>query len=263
MRRIIDFHQHLVLAPHQIKTILDEYNIEKAIVMPFDFGSMDWNKALKVAGMNAKDEQYIKEVLKKLPQINDNLYKIVEKDSRLMFTPWISTIPKDPLEKLNNKKWKVAKIIPIFDYVVNEKTYVKQISPIIEQLVDMDKIVMIHSGWGARPSLFAKVFRRFPTGRFVVAHMKEDIDTYNIERKKLLSFATNNIWIETSYAAGPHRIKQYVDKGWGNRLLFGSDFRNESYIPTLEWFIQMIELSDISEKSKANIFYDNAKFLLG
>ena len=58
MLKKIDFHQHIVLDPRLQLVIMDRYGIEKAIVMPLEFGDFTWQDALSESGINKKSRDY-------------------------------------------------------------------------------------------------------------------------------------------------------------------------------------------------------------
>lgn len=127
------------------------------------------------------------------------------------------------------------------------------------------EIVMIHTGWKSPVlpwGLFSYLESDTPQKSVILAHMKEDTDTMNQARIALLE-QYDNIYVETSYCPHPKRIMQYVNKGFGDRMLFGTDFRTEDDEQTVRYYKHLIREADISENVKKDIFSGNAKTLLG
>jgi len=260
MRKIIDFHQHLAEPSYILTNVMVRYGIERSIVMPYELGSSKANQLLHEEMLNKrKSLTYMNTILKRLGDINEDVHDIVDGDSRFVYASWISPHCK---KNYVPSSVKIVKIIPVLDHV--EWSYFHKLYDLLSNTPQ--PIVMIHTGWGAmldtdQVSSLIMLLNHFKDKTFVLAHMKEDTDEYNMNRKRLLG-KFENVYCETSYGAGPHRIKQYVDLGFGDRLLFGSDFRFRYHEPTLKWFIHMIELADISESEKDAIFHGNATRLL-
>jgi len=122
-------------------------------------------------------------------------------------------------------------------------------------------IIMIHTGWDSSPSYYDNIIKHYPKKIFILAHMKEDNDSYNTNHIHILK-KYNNVFIETSYLSSPKRITQYVNLGFENKLLFGSDFRGIDDEVSLKWFVNAIELTSISKEAKEKILLKNAQKLL-
>jgi predicted TIM-barrel fold metal-dependent hydrolase len=87
-------------------------------------------------------------------------------------------------------------------------------------------------------------------------------DTFNDARKSVMK-RFDNVYLETSYCTSPKRIAQYVELGFGDRMLFGSDFRTMQDESSLEWFELAITVARIGDDAKKAILHDNAARLLG
>lgn len=264
-RKVIDFHQHLSskISVPDLGHILDEVGVERSVVMPYSFGGLyTWEILLEVVGMNEKPEKYVSAVVKRLPAINQTTHQSIKHEKRFVFVPWISVINKG--SDVVPATSPIVKVIPIFDQVPSLREYYTDMAAVLSTV--QAQVVMIHSGWGAlldneQYPLVRKLIAGLPEKRVVICHMKEDTDAYNFNRIKLLK-EFENVYIETSYCPSPHRIQQYVELGFGDRMLFGSDFRTRIHVQTLRWFIAMITLCEIREASKRAILYGNAKKLL-
>lgn len=261
-RMIIDFHQHLVLNPLELKKIMLKNRIVKAITMPFDLLGFDWKYLVSqnIIGMSPKSTKYVIQLLSQLWNINKKTCQLIKQDLNFVFVPWLSVLNEG--QDIYPQDAKIVKFIPILDDVTHD--YWRNVSAIVKSIEA--KIIMFHTGWGAMLSDdqihgVSDFIAELSDKIIILAHMKEDTDEYNKNRVELLE-KFDNVYCETSYAAGPHRIKQYIDNGYENRLLFGSDFRFREHVPFLKWQIQMIELAEINESMKHKIFYENAKQLL-
>ena len=176
-------------------------------------------------------------------------------EKKIIPAPWFS--PEcDNLSDFISKV-KVIKFIPVFDNVTPD--YYQRIEPYVEQAAEQGKIVMIHSGWGSKVKPIGELASRHPEGKFVIAHLKEDDDFEMIDRLKALK-NNDNLYCETSYGPGPHRIEQLVNEGFGKKLLYGSDYRTSE--TSLKWYISQITYANISNEFKINILHENADSLL-
>jgi hypothetical protein len=257
MRKIIDFHQHFVLEPEVVKGVMDKHGIEKVVMMPLNFGVMTWEDVINEAGMNKKSKEYKENVLHDLRTVNIALSRKIRDEKRFEFAPWESASMSVELSALSLEIAMMAAFIPPADDV-NEWYYYNIIAR-IEKL--LQPIILIHTGWGTTIEPMIKVFDEFPDKTFVMKHMKEDDDSMNEIRKYVLK-TRKNVYVETSYCPHPKRIEQYVKMGFGDRILFGSDFRTLEDESTLEHFINLIELARIPDDVKDDIFYNNAAELL-
>jgi predicted TIM-barrel fold metal-dependent hydrolase len=260
----IDFHQHAILSPVEMEKVMDKHDIEKSVVIPLDFGDLGargWDEILSHAGMKPKSRTYKNEVLRKLASVNRSVHEKFKGNNRFVFAPWESACLEFPSSGLDPIKdgVKVVKFIPVFDDA--GVAYYKQMQAKLEREIKQP-IVMIHTGWGSRIEPLVPVMEAFPGRTFVLAHMAEDgDDTFNVARQGVMD-KFDNVYLETSYCSSPKRIAQYVEKGYGDRMLFGSDFRAMQDESSLEWFEAAVMLARIDGESKENILYNNARWLL-
>ncbi|MDD2679123.1 MAG: amidohydrolase family protein [Candidatus Nanoarchaeia archaeon] len=253
---MIDFHHHLGVDLDAYLEVLSRNNIEKAVLMPYDFGELSEKEAYLASFSPLKTKEYINCFLKQLGRINEELYNKTLGIEKIIFTPWLSPECSD-LSSFTHAK--VVKFVPIFDNL--NEDYFQRIEPLIEEAINNGAIVMIHTGWGANVQPVISLAEKFPLGKFVIAHMKEDDDSYNYWREKAL--ALKNVYCEISYFPHPKRIANYAKKGLAEKLLFGSDFRKLEDEQTIRGYSAMVNEADMSEEQKKGIFKDNALNLLG
>jgi hypothetical protein len=232
---------------------MKKYGIERIVTIPLDFGELSWSQVMKMVGMKPKPAEFHNAILQRLPEINERAYKIVEKNKSMIFAEWVSPISTS----LKTSQALIAKIIPPLDHITD--TYYAQIIQLIANLPH--QIIMIHTGWGSRVNPLIEIIEKFPMKKFVLAHLKEDDDTENFDRIAIMK-QFSNVYLEMSYLSSPKRLAQYVKMGFGDRILFGSDFRTLEDEPTLKWMINAVELADISNQDRERIWYSNADSLL-
>ncbi len=257
MKDIFDFHTHLAISVKKYCKLLEENNIKKAVVIPYSFGEYDMAKFYDLLKTDEKPKDYINLVLKKLDIINYEFLEQIKEYKNLIPAPWVSPECNNLENIISNKKIKIIKFIPVFDNLT--KDYYERIEPIVEESIKNKKIIMIHTGWGAKVKPVGELAEKYSEGKFVIAHMKEDDDFEAIDRKNAL-INNPNLYCETSYGPGPHRIEQYVKLGLSERLLFGSDFRTSE--SSLKWYIQQIILANINPEIKQDILFNNAEKLM-
>ncbi len=254
--RVIDFHQHAGLDLERHLSVLDELNISKAVVMPYSFGDLTEKEAYHLTFSKEKGKRYINGFLKKLDRINDELFYQIKGVNKMVFTPWLS--PEcDNLDSFLNAL--VVKFVPIFDNFTSD--YFDRIKPLVNEAISNGSMIMIHTGWGAPVKPIGDLAAEFPDGKFIIAHMKEDDDSYAVDRLNVLK-NYKNVFCEISYFPHPKRISQYVSNGLVNQLLFGSDFRKLADKQTIKGFRAMLMQADISDADKERILYFNAEQLL-
>jgi len=243
---IIDFHFHLVEPLETIKSIMAKYSIEKIVGIPLP-NNLEF-------GMCGKSDEYRFNVLKRLLNTSTEI-GIKYKDDNIIFAELASATERNsPFAVVGN----IIKFIPVIDHFRYNLYYFDLISAISSK---PQNIVMIHTGWGSKVDRLGMVIKEFPEKTFVLAHMKEDDDEYNEDRKFMLD-KFPNVYVEMSYLSSPKRLAQYVQMGFEDRILFGSDFRTMADEPTLQWMIDAVNVAQISQEQKEKILYKNAKKLL-
>ncbi len=255
MQKIIDFHTHLAIDLDKFLKVLNKNNIEKAIVIPYNLGPYGFKEILEFIRTPEKPKEFINNFLKKLDKINEEFLDQVKGCDKIIPAPWFSP-ESDNLSDFISKV-DIIKFIPVFDNVTPD--YYSRIESYVEQAVEQGKIIMIHSGWGAKVKPIGELASRYPKGKFVMAHLKEDNDFEMIDRLQALS-KNKNLYCETSYGPGPHRIEQLVKARLGKRMLYGSDYRTSE--TSLKWYIAQVTYANIKEEIKEDILYNNAISLL-
>lgn len=260
MNKIIDFHTH-VCYEKCYNDIMHKKNITTAICIPFELPIEKSNKDLvQIAGMTPKP-LWCQTMLQFSSFVNEQWYQSISNQSQFIFVPWISILTD--ISKIKHTTWfqmsQIVKFIPVFDHVESIDIYVTKLSEMIEQLPQ--HIIMIHTGWGSSPRIWKSLIQNHPHKIFILAHLKEDTDDDNIARQEIMKLP--NVYFEISYLSSPKRIEQYVKVfRFGNKLLFGSDWRSNADTCTLNWFINAIKLCPISQSEREKIFYTNAHELL-
>lgn len=109
--------------------------------------------------------------------------------------------------------------------------------------------LIIHSGWGpfGKIANIAAVAEAYPKMKIIIAHMVgDDIVPFMIKHE--------NLFVETSYAVHPRKIKEISDAVGVERVLFGTDWpygmQNFEKIK--------LEMSGLTENELEQIFFRNA-----
>lgn len=261
MMTILDFHWHLLLEPDKIKKIMEKNDIVKIIGMPLNFGHMSLDKVIELSSVKEKPKKYIQLFLEKIDDINGECYDIYSKYDWIEFVPILTVNPSyDVFHNILESDWfndsQIIKFIPIFDNMTSD--YYKK----LEKMIDVyeKKVVMIHTGWGSEIHPLNHIIERFKDTKFVLSHMKEDDDKMNRDRIQALK-TFDNVYVEMSYISSPKRLVQYVNMGYEDRILFGSDFRTESDEVSLNWFLNAVKLCGFDKKIETKILYQNARKL--
>lgn len=258
---IFDFHTHLALKKADYLDCLKKSGVNKAVVIPFSFAGYNIFNVYKLSLKKQKPKEYIDNVLKKLVDINseflDKTNYINKEERRVYPAPWISPECEGIEEVINDDRVKIIKFIPVMDNVTSD--YYKRIEPLVKEAVGLNKIVMVHTGWGAPVKPVADLAKSNSKGTFVIAHAKEDDDTYKEARVKALNL--DNVYLELSFIPHAKRVSQYVKLGFVDKLLFGSDLITESDVQSVKGYISVINCAEITGSDKRKIFYKNAEKL--
>lgn len=273
---IIDFHTHVLHSWFSDLAI----GTERAITIPFEIPKgWTWRDMGVVAGMHSKPKKYLDWLINRLPLLNAEWYQQVQRINAnthnphvpLIFVPWISLTMN--VEQIKKEEWfqksQIVKFIPVFDDVhgttikdqaeSSDDSFLLKMHRFVGQLPQ--KGIMIHTGWGSAPVYYNNLIGNYSDKIFILAHMKEDDDSDNIERQAIMT-KYHNVYLEMSYLSSPKRLAQYVKKGWGDRILYGSDWRSSEDECTLKWTIDAVKLAPISNEDRNRIFYGNAVDLL-
>jgi len=260
--KIIDTHWHICLPKSDMLNVMNIFNIEKVFVIPLDFRGYSWDQVISFVGMKSKPKEYIENVLTKTIFINNDAQLNGEPtlDDRFEFIPFISVCsPELSFEEDNPYRNNlIVKIIPPFDDVTND--YWKKVIEIVERF-SKRTIFMIHTGWGCKPKHLKELIETYPDRKFIMAHMRDELDSDKYDRIMIMK-SSSNVYSETSYCEHPLRIEEFVEKGFEDRLLFGSDFRVEKHISLIKHFSNCVSYARITDGQKKKIFYDNAAELI-
>ncbi len=142
-----------------------------------------------------------------------------------------------------------------------------KLDPIYEVCVEYNLFVVSHSGWDfispdcihCTPERILNVLAKFPTLRFVAAHMGANRQWGEVERL----LVGKNVWIDTSLAVpfgmDDEQFRRILTNHLPDHILFGSDY---------PWFLpedtyRRIQGLGLPEDLLEKIFYKNALALLG
>lgn len=274
MYKIIDFHTHIFDKEFQ-NEFSYKNNIQNVISIPLSFPKgYTWNQLTEISGINFKPYRFVDFLKYDLFNVNKEHYKNTSEENRkydrdfYIFVPWISVL--NDINSIKKSIWynntDILKFIPVFDnfYVSNSneviiEKYTNKINKNLSQV--HQNIIMIHTGWGSSPIYFEDIIKKNSDKQIVLAHMKEDVDKDNTDRLYMLE-NYENVYLEMSFISSPKRLKQYINKGFGNKILFGSDCRSKDDLGTFLWMLDAIERSGIDDIQKNNILYENAKKIL-
>jgi predicted TIM-barrel fold metal-dependent hydrolase len=236
--RICDAHVHLGKSgpwqPYMNPTILvadlvrlfDRYGVERAIVFP---------------NPNVGD---------RYPEMNDYIAKSVRKyPGRLVGFGRVDPRRKDATKELVRIKasLKLAglKLHPMVECFRPDHPF---FNVFFKKVNELDLPILFHTGDGfSSPGLISKIATKHPKLPIILGHLKEGALSM-LERFE-------NVYVETSGTL-PDLIELAVDID-EDRVLFGSDVPYYRY-PTQ---IAIVEASDITDRSRKRVFYDNFRKL--
>lgn len=129
--------------------------------------------------------------------------------------------------------------------------------PLVEEAVSLHMIAYITGGAPllAMPYKIADVASRYPEGKFIMGHAGWD---FHFDVPYCLE-ACPNLWAETS-KNGLANLEALVRRFGSSRLLFGSDHPFGSYEGEMA---KIRLLAELDEADRENIFFRNARSLLG
>jgi len=251
----IDFHQHLSVKQdlEERLAILKRNNIEKAIIIPYDFAGLSEREVYAAAQTLPKTKQYINTVLRRLDLINEMLQDYLKPEDELIFTPWVS--PEcDNLDSFIEEALMI-KIITVLDNFTED--YFERIKPIMSKAEENNTAVMFHTGWGVPVDPLIKLAADYKT-KIVIGHAKEDNDQYGVLRGAALSLP--NVFLESSYLVHAKRLYQY--RKYSDKIFFGSDLRARIDEQTIKGWVLGVIASDLTIQQKKDIMYFNARRFL-
>ena len=142
-----------------------------------------------------------------------------------------------------------------------------KLDPIYEACVEQDFFVVSHSGWDfispdcihCTPERILNVLKKFPTLRFVAAHMGANRQWDDVERL----LVGKNVWIDTSLAVpfgmDDEQFRRILTNHLPDHILFGSDY---PWFTPEDTYRRIIGLG-LPNELLEGIFYKNALALLG
>ncbi len=172
--------------------------------------------------------------------------------------PWNTDSP-DLLEDLvTNHGVKGLKLHPLFDQYPEDlygnkfnKIVGKETSHTFDVAQHYGIPVVVHSGWKVKVGSILELAKTFPQMQVGVLHMMAEEDYFQCS-------GYDNVFVETSYATHPRRIRQIVEKLGSERVVFGSDYA---------WSDQLVEKMKVlrlplPDRDVENILYRNAERIL-
>lgn len=248
----IDFHTHFPLSP------ITYFTSEIKVLPSFE----EFQQALNAAHVT---EAILLCGPKKVSmrEENEKLAKRVQSlQSRFLLTAWLN--PKfdtaaDLQALVEENSFYGLKLHPVFDdYKLSEPI----VKPLIEKAVELEKLIMIHSGWAPEGSVqdIGKIADEYPDGTFVCCHMKEEFGLNDRFSHIEMAAHHNNVYLECSYIPHPRRLTEAVDILGAERILFGSDFPWGAQ--DISWEKTKVTKAQISLPDKRKILSENARNLL-
>lgn len=142
------------------------------------------------------------------------------------------------------------KVHPVFDGYYPEP---KCMAPVFEIARASQLPVLWHTGWGTfgDPFFIELSAKLYPDVIVIIGHMTEAASPFVASR-------CDNVYLETSYCSGPHRLAGIVGLVGSEKIVFGSDFPANS--PIVQKMI--VQEARISDNDKERILGRNAQRLL-
>lgn len=185
-------------------------------------------------------------------EVNERLNNDIEQfgQRRILQFAYLNAWDKtsaEVLEKfLQKKKVHGLKLHPLFDKYPEFKVLSAETIPLFDVAKQYKIPILCHTGWGVPVSVVIELAKEYKDTPIIVGHMLEDVFPCH---------PFGNMYVDTSYASHPRRIRQIVEKLGSERVLFGSDNK---------WNNQLVEKMKILElplptKDLENILYKNAQ----
>jgi predicted TIM-barrel fold metal-dependent hydrolase len=249
VERIVDAHCHYGKFPHynveanlrDFKRVHKKYNCKFLVTISSDFKTFqNWKKK------------------------NNDLVKIIQKNPKIFagLVLWMnSNYPERSIEFANaipSKIIKMLKIIPSKPKYGGLPVTHRNNMKILKFSIEKQLPFFIHCSRGnpEHPVQIGNLAKKYPKARLIFGHMGGTIVDQN-KRAVALAKKCDNLWFDTSGLV--FNILKYTIRNVGyDRILFGSD------LPVLIFSGQYyaIKESDISERAKRNILYDNIMKLI-
>jgi len=229
---IIEAHAHIgefpvfgeTLSTERLLTIMDEYDIEKAVVSALP----------NILTRNAVDEY---------PERISGLVRV---------NPFDSDAPSLVDEAIKDWGFKGVKLNPLFNNYTPD-------NPIVDPIMEMARrhgvSVLVHSGhapWSL-PWSFERLARRFPKVTIVMAHMGHGHIVY-INGALDVAEDHSNIVVDTAGMTMHSKIREAVERLGNGRVMYGSDVP----LGHPAWEITKVKVSGLDEQQLKKVLYDNA-----
>ena len=195
-------------------------------------------------------------------QNNDDVVDAVQAyPDRIVPFVWVNPALDDVEKKLdkyiNQEGFKGIKMQPLFDSFVAD-------DPVVYPVMDFARAynvpVFIHCGHPpfSLPWSIALLAEQYPDVKVTMIHMGHGHGVY-IDASLKMARRYNNLYLEMSGMPMGSKIKEAYETVGSDRIMFGIDA--PFHHPTVE--IQKVLSCGLDEKAQQDVFYNNAKKLLG
>ena len=195
-------------------------------------------------------------------QNNDDVVDAVQAyPDRIVPFVWVNPALDDVEKKLekyiNQEGFKGIKMQPLFDSFVAD-------DPVVYPVMDFARAynvpVFIHCGHPpfSLPWSIALLAEQYPDVKVTMIHMGHGHGVY-IDASLKMARRYNNLYLEMSGMPMGSKIKEAYETVGSDRIMFGID--SPFHHPTVE--IQKVLSCGLDEKAQQDVFYNNAKKLLG
>ena len=195
-------------------------------------------------------------------QNNDDVVDAVQAyPDRIVPFVWVNPALDDVEKKLekyiNQEGFKGIKMQPLFDSFVAD-------DPVVYPVMDFARAynipVFIHCGHPpfSLPWSIALLAEQYPDVKVTMIHMWHGHGVY-IDASLKMARRYNNLYLEMSGMPMGSKIKEAYETVGSDRIMFGID--SPFHHPTVE--IQKVLSCGLDEKAQQDVFYNNAKKLLG
>ena len=195
-------------------------------------------------------------------QNNDDVVDAVQAyPDRIVRFVWVNPALDDDEKKLekyiNQEGFKGIKMQPLFDSFVAD-------DPVVYPVMDFARAynipVFIHCGHPpfSLPWSIALLAEQYPDVKVTMIHMGHGHGVY-IDASLKMARRYNNLYLEMSGMPMGSKIKEAYETVGSDRIMFGID--SPFHHPTVE--IQKVLSCGLDEKAQQDVFYNNAKKLLG
>ena len=195
-------------------------------------------------------------------QNNDDVVDAVQAyPDRIVPFVWVNPALDDVEKKLekyiNQEGFKGIKMQPLFDSFVAD-------DPVVYPVMDFARAynipVFIHCGHPpfSLPWSIALLAEQYPDVKVTMIHMGHGHGVY-IDASLKMARRYNNLYLEMSGMPMGSKIKEAYETVGSDSIMFGID--SPFHHPTVE--IQKVLSCGLDEKAQQDVFYNNAKKLLG